>query len=269
MQARALLPLLTSVVVGSCGTFPADWPRDHADALEAYKQRFRSAVGDRVVETLDRGEFLSQARDVDVLWLGDHHLDVGLHARWLALIDDLATAVLPRRRPVLALECVGTADQPAVDAFLAGTIDLGELRTRIRARWPGSWLDSDEVDAVFYRDLLHLARARDLAVVALEPTPRLPLERRTAVMATSVRTALARPGPAPLVIAVVGQAHLLGTGGLAERIRHPAVTVIAMPEGALAAAIEALAATAPRADFARTERGTLVPIRTAVTPPLR
>ena len=257
IAARGAVALLAG-----CGAFPADWSRTDADGLDAYKASFHRAVGDRVATTLDRSELLARARAADVLWLGDHHRDVVLHDRWLRLIDDLADDVVPHRPVVLALECVGTADGPAIEAFLAGRLDLTELRARIRERWPESWLDGDQVDAAFYRDLLRLARERGLGVCPLEPTPRLPLPERDETMAATVRQLLTTDAARPLVIAVVGQAHLLGDGDLVGRVGHTAVAVVASAEGPLAARLTELAATGPGARFAVTERGILAPIPT-------
>src|SRR5690606_36647970 len=84
--------------------------------------------------------------------------------------------------------------------------------------------DHDRIDSAHYRALLAFARARSIPVWALEPVPRLPLERRDPWIAARLRS-LAHRVPDHLVVVVVGHAHLLGRGALVERVRLPAAAI--------------------------------------------
>lgn len=197
--------------------------------LRAYKEAYYRSLGQRFVGHVTERELMAQLRTVRVLYLGDHHDDDELHARMLALLDSVQRAGRPI---VLGVEAIGEQDQRAVNDYLAGRIGMEELRRRIASRWPGSWLDSSQVEARFYRALLERAREHAIPVFALEPAPRWDLLRRDALMAVNVH-ATAERHPDALIVVVVGQAHLLGGDRVIQQVGLPWVALGARPSVAL------------------------------------
>lgn len=195
--------------------------------LARYKESFYESVGDRITRGTSFAALVAvlQRGEVRVLYLGDHHRDGRLHRRMEGLLDRLAAAGL---EVALGLEAIGVGDEADVERYLAGEIDLAELRQACARRWPETWLEDDEVDRGFYRRLLRWAREHGVPVFAIEPTPRLPLHRRDEVIALNIRSA-AEHLPGRLLVVVVGQAHLLGTGDLVHRVGLPFRAVGAAP----------------------------------------
>lgn len=222
----------TALLLSLCGCAATSlwWQGGPAPAhLQAYRQSFERAVGTRCTSWLDQRGFAAAADRSAVLWLGDDHRDQVLHRRQLELLQQLAAG---GRRLLLLLEAIGEQDQGAVDRFLQCRIDMPRLRHECRRRWPDTWLDDGDVDAPFYRELLQVARGRRWPVLALEPTPRLPLQQRDPHIAASV-VAAARQHPDALLVVVVGQTHLLGEGDLVARTGLPSVVLAATPPATL------------------------------------
>lgn len=188
--------------------------REKRQRLATYKQRHYEALPERAVGSKGYADFERQAQDSRLILLGDQHADVVLHRRLLHL---LRLAHKRRQNCVLIGEFIGQQDEALVDDYLARRLSLTVLRKKISKRWPESWMDLDEFDGGFYRSLVQLARQRSIAVRALEPTPRKPLLKRDKIMAAVVKR-LAREHPDSLLIVLVGHAHLLGRGHLAERL---------------------------------------------------
>lgn len=186
-------------------------------AVDAYRQSFATAVGSTFTQSLTRTELLRTMRGTRVLWLGDHHRSARLHGLQLELLQQLHDAGVPL---VLALEAIGEQDEGDVAAFLRGDVEMAELRTRLRRRWSGSWLDDRELDPWHYQSLLAFARRARAPVHAIEPTPRLPMAHRDPHIATTVLT-IAHEHQGKLVVVVVGQAHLVGDGDLVARTGLP------------------------------------------------
>ena len=196
--------------------------------------------------------FAKMLRDKRILFLGDHHRDSDLHRQMLELID---WACANGHRPVLGIEAVGIQDDANLQEYLAGGITLARLRARIARRWPLSWLESDDVDHSFFRQLLSRAKTKAMPVFCLEPTPRHTLTARDTIIASNIRRAL-RLHQDRLLIVIVGHAHLLGRGHLTGRVGVPSIAVGAR----LSPTLEALAESHPpigAGEFLRTERGVL------------
>lgn len=219
--------------------------------LRAYKEEYYRSLGQRFVAHLDDRELLAEIAIARVLYLGDHHDDPALHQRYLELLDAVHTT---RERLAIGLEAIGEEDEPAVRDYLAGRIDLLALRERIRARWPGSWLDTADVDHDFYRALLERARAWGAEVFALEPIPRGPLRERDVVIADNVLRA-ARRHPRALLVVVVGQAHIAGPDRVLASVALPSVAFAARMSMPLRADVEAHPRGAP---YLRSESGMLL-----------
>ncbi len=198
-------------------------------AARPYRSSFAEAAGNRFVADLDRDQLASELQGARVLWLGDQHRSSRLHALQSELLTDLLHRGI---RFTLALEAIGTQDEPAVQQFLEQKVTLTQLRATMRERWSGSWLDDLDLDVWFYRSLLAFAASNQVPVFALEPTPRGRLADRDAVIASTVQK-LAADHPDRLIVAIVGQAHLLGMGDLVARTGLPAVTFGGEPTPAL------------------------------------
>jgi len=224
------------------------WQGQVPARLRDYQAAFERDAGTRFTGSATGDEFLRLVAHSRVLWLGDHHRDMALHGLQLALLQQLHERGV---RCCLGLEAIGIDDQPAVAAFLAGRGDVDELAQKLRARWSQTWLVASDVDRDHYRALLQFARDSGTPVFALEPTPRLPLSRRDPVIAASVQTAAER-NPDRLVVAIVGQAHLLGDGRLPLRSELPSLLVGAVPPPGLAAHAPA---RLPRHGFVRSDGG--------------
>ena len=225
-------------LLAACTPAKFAWTDDGVAELAAYRQAFASAAGDGFTDAWSRSRLPHELDDVRVLWLGDHHRSTRLHAVHLQLLDELHRAGRPF---VLALEAVGSQHDDDLAAFVAGRLSLDDLRTRLLAHWPGSWLDDGELDAAYYRAVLAFAQTHRVPVHGLEPTPRLRLPARDHAIVTTVR-ALAAADRTRLVVAVVGQSHLVGGGDVVARTGLPALVVGAEPPPALAASAPPLLA---------------------------
>ena len=229
MPARPLPVITATVILSACQPLAPDRTGRAPDALLSYRASFAAAAGDELVEEVSRDELVRRIRAARAVWLGDQHRHARLHALHSELLEALVRA---GAQLAFGLEAIGTQDQPWVDAFLAGEIGMRALRRRLRARWPGSWLDDPDLDPFYYRSLLSFAQAHAVPVFALEPTPRGPLAQRDAAMARAVAAARRRH-PERVLAVVVGQAHLLGEGDLVRRSRAGGLVFGGQPTDAL------------------------------------
>jgi len=207
----AVISALT--ILSACTPSRFGWPEDPGAGFREYRQSFADAAGERLVEPVTRPELCQRIRSQRALWLGDHHRHSKLHGLQSQLLDEL---VRDGAQLALGLEAIGARDQPMVDDYLQGRIDMRALRSGMRTRWSGSWLDDNDLDPWFFRSLLSFAKAHRIPVFALEPTPRLPLATRDEYIARTVRDARARHRDRLLVV-VLGQSHLLGDGDVVRR----------------------------------------------------
>lgn len=216
-------------LAGACTPSTFAWDDAVPAALQGYRAAFAEAVGTQLRGSLTREELLREIGDGSVLWLGDHHSSSRLHALQLQLLDDLQGR---GKRLVLALEAIGLQDEVHVRRYLAGDLTMELLRQQLRTRWDGSWLDDRELDPWYYRSLLAFARRNQLPVVALEPTPRLPLAHRDDILETNIRQVLDDHRDR-LVVVVVGQAHLVGQGDLVHRVAGRGIAIGGEPPPSL------------------------------------
>lgn len=231
MPSKILACISALLILGGCSPSRFSWQQGPEAQLQRYRASFAAAAGDELVEHVSRPELRRRAVRAGALWLGDHHRHSRLHGLQSRLLEEL---VADGAELALGLEAVGTRDQPVVDDYLAGRVDLRGLRAQMKRRWSGSWLDDPDLDPWFFRSLLTFAKTHDAPVFALEPTPRLPLAARDEWIARSVRDARERH-PRRLLVVVVGQAHLLGDGDVVRRSGVRGVVVGGRPTAALAA----------------------------------
>ncbi|MGC6489014.1 MAG: ChaN family lipoprotein [Planctomycetota bacterium] len=229
MPPPRLSVIPAALILAACSAPETGRPGAAGAHLRSYRESFAAAAGEALVEEVDRRELARRITASGAVWLGDQHRHARLHALHSELLEGLAQGGVEL---ALGLEAIGAQDQPAVDDYLAGRIDMRALRRRLRARWRGSWLDDPELDPFYFRSLLSFARARGAPVFALEPTPRLPLDRRDEVMARAVAAARRRH-PERVLAVVVGQAHLRGRGDLVKRSGVGGVVVGGEPPDAL------------------------------------
>ncbi len=245
-------PLLLWLLSLSClGPHGLQWRHHRStqaeqDALADYKQTFRAAQGERIVEPVHEASLVQRMTESSIVFLGDRHDDQGLHAMHRSLLRKLAA----RRDLVLLVESVGSQDQSTINALLRGELDIESASRTIRDRWPGSWLSmatetsskartntgtagpsqpmgkDSPIDVHHYRAVLEFARDQRIPVQALEPTPRLDLEHRDAEMARTI-AALRNAAPDAVIVVLVGQAHILGPHRLLERCDGPATVLLA------------------------------------------
>ena len=235
-MSRALypwIPCCVGTLLGACAGPGLTWgnlaERKAPVDLRAYHDGFYAELGTRFVQTAPPDVLTRKLAMGAALFLGDYHTDRALHHSHLELLRSLATSGV---RGVLLIEAIGSQDQEHVDGFLSGTIQIEDLRARIKDRWEDSWLDNEEVDFDYFRALLILAREVRWPILALEETPRRPLPDRDEQMARSLAEAAAtHPDLTPIVI--VGQSHLLGSGRLVERHSGPSVVIAARTNQAL------------------------------------
>ncbi len=254
MRCRKWKSLSLALAVASSGGCSVSWdaPAPQQLCLKNYVDAHFQQLGTEFVDALPRTDFLTQLRRTRVLYLGDHHRDAHLHARILELLDWICAQGL---RPVIGMEAIGSQDNPGLQEFVAGGIELEALRRRIAIRWPLSWLERDGVDRAFFLNLLRRTRRHELDAFPLEPTPRLGLDHRDGVIATNIRRAL-RLYPDRLILVIVGHAHILGDGHLLGRVGAPSMTIAARCSPVLTRAI-AQHPPVGKNEFLRTDRGVL------------
>ncbi|MBK7643380.1 MAG: ChaN family lipoprotein [Planctomycetes bacterium] len=100
-------------------------------------------------------EFLDKLAQQDAVFLGETHIDETTHRVELGVYEGLCA-----RRPkqvVLAMEMFERDEQPALDAYLAGTLDEAQFRTHARL-----WGNYDTA----YRPLIEYAKSGKRPVVA-------------------------------------------------------------------------------------------------------
>ncbi|MBL8749341.1 MAG: ChaN family lipoprotein [Planctomycetes bacterium] len=229
-RGRILLPFC---LVSACTPMDFVWDTKPSDELDAYLASFAAAAGTSIDAARPAPAMLDTIANSRLVWLGDHHRSTHLHRLQLDLLGGLCAQ---GTRLAFVLEAIGTQDEGEVARWLAGRESLEVLRTTLRTRWPGSWLDADDdLDAPFYRDLVAFAREHRIPIAALEATPRAPIRQRDERMAERVRAA-ARAWPDRVVVVVVGQAHLLGAGDLVRRTGLGGLTIGGVPPARLAAA---------------------------------
>ncbi len=258
MLFRVIALLALALALTSCettlswaGAHPEDPSPSGPSYLRSYKESHYRDLGVNFVGKVSRAELIAELRNARVLFLGDHHRDELLHDQMLQLIEELADAGL---RPVIGTESIGVQDEDDLRDYFSGSVTMAEFSRRLKHRWNDSWLTLQDMDTMFYRDVIRLARRRDLSVFALEPTPRQPLDRRDQLIADRVRE-IASLHPGNLVVVIVGHAHLLGQGDLVHRVALPHIAVGAR----LSVTLQQIYDGMPRSksEFLRTDAGVL------------
>jgi len=225
IMPKQLLPVILTFAFATSCTQDFLWQEAPSEAFAEYRASFEAAAGSKFVGSIARPQLLARLAKSHLLWLGDHHRHSRLHALQNELLTQLQEAGIPM---AFGLEAIGVRDQHFVNDYLAGTMDMATLRSQMRRRWSGSWLDDRDLDPWFFRTLLEFAKQHRIPVFALEPTPRLPLALRDPYISQSVLDACRRY-PTRLIVTVVGQTHLVGNGNVVGRTGVRATVIGGQP----------------------------------------
>jgi len=151
--------------------------------LLSYEKSFRATLPQKKIRISSRPALLNAIESARVVLVGDFHPFRQSQKGFVRLVEGAGGTV---KRPVIALECFQQAHQAAIGEYLSGLITADELRDKIdfERYWPFSWEN--------YREILLLARAKKIPVIALNiveeapfspfsppaTTPRPPASRR-------------------------------------------------------------------------------------------
>ncbi len=141
-----LLPLFTlPLLLAACATTA---PVNDAGTL--YHYQLKATQG----ETLTLEQALARVTDADIVLVGELHTHPAVHLLQARMLAGLAADGRPL---VLSMEQFSRADQPVLDAYLAGRIGEAALIRDANA-WPNYQSD--------YRPLVEFAKAHHLPVIA-------------------------------------------------------------------------------------------------------
>ena len=144
------LPLLAlPLLLAACTTTPQNIPPE-----TLYHARLDTAQG----QALTFEQAVARVADADIVLVGELHTHPAIHllqARLLAGLDEISQA--DGRALVLSMEQFSRAEQPVLDAYLAGRIGESAL-IRDGHAWPNYQSD--------YRPLVEFAKAQHLPVIA-------------------------------------------------------------------------------------------------------
>ena len=148
-----LLSLLTlPLLLAACTTVPDD------DAGTLYHYRLSAGQPDANQGELTLTQAVERVADADIVLVGELHTHSAVHLLQARLLAGLAnTSRADGRGLALSMEQFSRADQPVLDAYLAGRIGEAAL-IRDGNAWPNYQSD--------YRPLVEFARQQHLPVIA-------------------------------------------------------------------------------------------------------
>lgn len=112
----------------------------------------------RTARAADFAALIEELAEADVVYLGESHTNPDHHAIQLLVIEYLWDR---GRLHGIGMEMFQRKFQPALDAYVAGEIDEGELLAR--TEWKKRW----GFDFALYRPILEFARLKRIPVIAL------------------------------------------------------------------------------------------------------
>jgi hypothetical protein len=163
---------------------------------EEYSEELEGPLVRSTREALER-----RAASSDIIYVGDYHTLEAAQRTFAWLLE----AVLARRgAAAVALEMFETKDQPALDAFLAGTLPEPGFLEKVRYgdRWGFPW--------EHYRPILELARRTGTKVHGIDREPsvrRATLALRDRFAARTIARILAARPDVPLLV-LAGDLHM-------------------------------------------------------------
>lgn len=148
-----LLPLFTlPLLLAACTTVPDD------DAGTLYHYRLSAGQTDAGQGELTLTQTVARVADADIVLVGELHTHPAVHLLQARLLAGLAnTSRVDGRGLTLSMEQFSRADQPVLDAYLAGRIGEAAL-IRDGNAWPNYQSD--------YRPLVEFAKEQHLPVIA-------------------------------------------------------------------------------------------------------
>ncbi|MFA7258076.1 MAG: ChaN family lipoprotein, partial [Aeromonas bestiarum] len=148
-----LLPLFTlPLLLAACTTVPDD------DAGTLYHYRLSAGQTDAGQGELTLTQAVTRVADADIVLVGELHTHPAVHLLQARLLAGLAnTSRVDGRGLALSMEQFSRADQPVLDAYLAGRIGEAAL-IRDGNAWPNYQSD--------YRPLVEFAKKQHLPVIA-------------------------------------------------------------------------------------------------------
>lgn len=173
---------------------------DDSRQLKAYRRQY-----EQVFQSFEgfttKAEVVEACLAADVVFCGDYHTLLQAQKTNVKILRE----VVPRRRVVLALECVRARDQRHLDEYLAGRLEEAEFLKRIRyaETWGFPW--------EHYRLFFDFARAHDLRVVGLNyKPPRSDPDRllKRDAFAAQVLARVLEDEPGALVWVAFGDLHI-------------------------------------------------------------
>lgn len=108
---------------------------------------------------VSQAQMFSVAGDARIVYIGETHDNPASHRLELQVLQAL-TDLHPGHQ-ALGMEMFSRSQQPALDRWIAGELD--EKAFLKESHWYGNW----NMDFAYYRDLLILARERQIPVIAL------------------------------------------------------------------------------------------------------
>ncbi len=151
-MTRLLFLLTLPLLLAACTTVPDD------DAGTLYHYRLSAGQPDANQGELTLTQAVERVADADIVLVGELHTHSAVHLLQARLLAGLAnTSRADGRGLALSMEQFSRADQPVLDAYLAGRIGEAAL-IRDGNAWPNYQSD--------YRPLVEFARQQHLPVIA-------------------------------------------------------------------------------------------------------
>ncbi|MGY3959126.1 ChaN family lipoprotein [Aeromonas popoffii] len=151
-MTRLLFLLTLPLLLAACTTVPDD------DAGTLYHYRLSAGQPDANQGELTLTQAVERVADADIVLVGELHTHSAVHLLQARLLAGLAnTSQADGRGLALSMEQFSRADQPVLDAYLAGRIGEAAL-IRDGNAWPNYQSD--------YRPLVEFARQQHLPVIA-------------------------------------------------------------------------------------------------------
>ena len=100
-------------------------------SLKVYRESYEREIGKLPWQAVDKKYLFARIKSADLVMVGDFHAQKQSSRGFLRVVRKIKAPL------VLALECLRTVDQPAIDAFLAG--ELAEKEFLAKVAWKKNW----------------------------------------------------------------------------------------------------------------------------------
>ncbi|MEQ1723848.1 MAG: ChaN family lipoprotein, partial [Pseudobdellovibrio sp.] len=99
--------------------------------LKSYRDTYDKELSKLPWQAVDKRHLFSRLKAADIVLVGDFHAQKQSTRGFLRVIRKIKTPF------VIALECLNTGDQPAIDLFLSGQISEKDFLTKVA--WKKNW----------------------------------------------------------------------------------------------------------------------------------